>query len=88
MTIAELYKELERHDWHYDMSDDHRVYCAGLDNWARIERESMNVEGGPELLRGFTKHIFSGEPWGSPKAPKPEMPTTETTEPKKSEREG
>lgn len=74
MTLAELYRELERHDWFYAMSDDPRVYSAGRENLDRLEREAMSIEGGPELRQGFIKHIFSGEPWGTPKAPKPEMP--------------
>lgn len=85
MTLAELYRELERHDWHFAMSDDNRVYCAGRENGERLERAAMAIEGGPELRKAHIGHVFSGEPYGTAKAPKPEKPT-ETTEPKKSER--
>ena len=36
MTIEEYRELLERHDWHYQMSDDRRVYEQG-----RKERERL-----------------------------------------------
>lgn len=74
MTLAELYRELERHDWFHEMSDDPRIYHAGQENWRRLEREAMSIEGGPELRQAYIKHVFSGPAFGSPKAPKPEKP--------------
>jgi hypothetical protein len=38
MDIFEhLETECKRHDWWYMMSDDHRVYCAGRDNYAKLQ---------------------------------------------------
>jgi hypothetical protein len=74
MTLAELYRELERHDWFFEMSDDPRVYSQGREHWDRMQRDMMTVEGGPELVRAYTKHVFSGPAFGTPKAPKPAKP--------------
>jgi hypothetical protein len=35
--IAEMRKLLEEHDWHYDKSDDSRVYDRGLAERRKIE---------------------------------------------------
>lgn len=74
MTLTELYRELQRHDWFHEMSDDHRVWSAGQQDKQRLIRESMKVEGGQKLMADFSKHVFSGEAFGTPKAPKPEPP--------------
>ena len=34
---AQLAKMLEDHDWWYQMSDDHRVYCAGEAQYTAIK---------------------------------------------------
>jgi hypothetical protein len=36
MKLPEYYDALKNHDWHYQYSDDHRVYLAG-------ERERSNL---------------------------------------------
>jgi hypothetical protein len=74
MNIAELYRALQCHDWFYARSDDPRVYHRGNENWDRLQREMMAVEGGPELVREYSKHVFSGPAFGTPKHPKPDMP--------------
>lgn len=86
MTLSELYRELERHDWHYQMSDDRRVYSAGLENWRRLLHEAKKIEGGEKLLGQYSKHIFSGEAFGTPQELKPlfppidpQLPTEATT---------
>jgi len=74
MTLPEFYDELERHDWHFAMSDDGRIYHKGLENTVRLERLALDIEGGPELRRAFTEYVFSGKPWGTEKKQKPERP--------------
>lgn len=74
MSPAEFYRELERHDWFHAMSDDHRVWASGDTDWRRLESIAKQVEGGEELMREYSKHVFSGESFGTPKHPKPEMP--------------
>jgi hypothetical protein len=73
MTLHELFRELERHDWFHQMSDDHSVYQAGQTDWKRIEAEAKKIDGGMELFREYSKHVFSGEAFGTPKHPKPDV---------------
>ena len=73
MTIPELYKALERHDWFHAMSDDPRVYHDGQSEWRRLQYAAAEL-GVPELFTEYSKHVFSGEPFGTPKHPKPAMP--------------
>lgn len=77
MTLLELWDQLNQHDWFYQYSDDIRVYRAGNSDRERLSALSKTIPGGPELLEAFTKHHFSGEPWSTPKAPKPPRPEGE-----------
>jgi len=74
MTLAELYRELEQHDWFYQMSDDPYVYSFGNDNERRLQYLANAIPGGTDLMRSYWKHVFSGEAFGTPKAPKPVNP--------------
>ena len=73
-TLGELYEALERHDWFTAMSDDHRVWAAGEARRDTLMEAAGRIDGGEALLRGFTAHVYSGEPWGTVKQPKPERP--------------
>ena len=74
MTLRELYAELERHDWFYEMSDDQRVWNEGLRKELDLQRKCQQVEGGTALYAAFTAHHFSGPAWGTTKKPKPPLP--------------
>ncbi|MBF8271576.1 MAG: hypothetical protein HW380_681 [Magnetococcales bacterium] len=37
--------ELERADWHYNMSDDHRVWNEGRENLERLWRKAKKMGG-------------------------------------------
>lgn len=75
-TPAEFWDRLNRHDWHYAMSDDRSVYRRGareadaLCHIAMSEGEELQA-----LLEAFHKHFHSGRPWGTEQAPKPPRPT-------------
>lgn len=71
MTLKEFYQELEKHDWYYDMSDDHGVWERGTANKRRLEGIAEESEEHRKLYEGFSQHYFSGEPWGTEKKPKP-----------------
>lgn len=77
MTIAELYKALEAHDWFHAMSDDASVYHRGQSEWRRLQYAAAGL-GVPELFTEYSKHVFSGPSFGTPKHPKPEMPKEQT----------
>lgn len=74
MTLTELYKELERHDWFHAMSDDQSVYNRGQRNWIKLYQESKTIDGGRQLFRDYSKHVCSGPAFDTVKEPKPEMP--------------
>jgi len=71
MTLRELYRELERHDWFYMMSDDGRVYERGHETERELKAASARIPGGRELFDGFQAHHCSGPAWGTTKKPKP-----------------
>jgi hypothetical protein len=73
MTLHELFRELERHDWFHQMSDDHRVFVSGQEDWRRLDAAAKSIEGGKELFQAYSKHVFSGEAFGTPKHPKPDV---------------
>jgi hypothetical protein len=74
VSIEEYYHMLERHDWFYNYSDDHRVWKAGA---AATERliAIANQKGGryQSMYSAYKAHIFSGEQWGTEKQAKPEL---------------
>lgn len=74
MTLQQLYDELQRHDWHYHMSDDNGVYTRGSHNAARLVIEAAAIPGGAQLMGAFQRHMLSGEPWTKEKHPKPARP--------------
>lgn len=74
MNIQDFYKKLQVHDWTYMFSDDHSVWLRGKEADAELAREAQSIDGGNELMQAFGKHIFSGEAYGTPKAPYPECP--------------
>ncbi len=75
MTIQEYYDMLEKHDWYYCFSDDHRYWVAGERSIKELRRlADEHGEAFYTLLEGFFNHHFSGKPWGNEQAPKPERP--------------
>lgn len=74
MNLRELYDDLERHDWFHMMSDDGRIFRGGAANAARLVREAAAIPGGAELMSAYQQHVFSGDPWGNEKKPKPDRP--------------
>lgn len=75
MKLCEYYKELEKHDWFYRMTDDHRVWQIGKKASARIVRLSKGSPEHETMHLAYRKHVFSGPNWGTEKAPKPTKPT-------------
>lgn len=74
MTLAELYKGLERHDWFHAMSDSREVYQRGRSRQIELLTAARKMVGGGELYAAYAKHVFSGPAFGTPKHPKPAMP--------------
>ena len=75
MTITELYDQLNKHDWHYAMSDDGNVFRRGHAEEIRLQAAARTIEGGMQLFEEFVAHVSSGKPWGTEPKPKPTRPT-------------
>lgn len=73
-TLADLWDQLNRHDWYYTFSDDHGVWLRGEAERNRLNGLAASIEGGKELMGSFSEHYFTGEPWGNEKQPKPPRP--------------
>lgn len=74
MTIEEYYRILERLDWYYAWSDDYGVFERGRASYTKAQVEAN--DGGrlyQDLLAAFQIHMFTGEPWGNTRAPKPQL---------------
>ena len=75
-TLAEFWDMLNAHDWYYNFSDDGRVWREGEKAQGRLR--TIAAAGGMAymtMIDAFSKHAFSGESWGTARAPKPERPT-------------
>ena len=76
MTLQEYYDALEKADWYYDYSDDNSVWRRGMAEIGRLEAVCKEGPKYAALYEAFDKHKFSGKPWGTEQAPKPERPTS------------
>ncbi len=75
VTIQEFYESLERHDWYFGMSDDPSAYRKGTASYAALEEAARaGGESFQALLNEYSKHCFTGEPWGTVNHPKPPAP--------------
>ena len=70
MTTAEYFTAVERHDWFYQFSDDHRVYVAGNADYERLVKEATD-DTKKRILNDWSAYHYSGPPFGKSKAPKP-----------------
>ena len=75
MKLKDFWIELNKHDWYYDFSDDHSVWQRGQKRKDELVAMSQESPQNKALYDKMAKHWFSGEPWGTEKAPKPEQPT-------------
>lgn len=72
--LSKFYAALEAHDWFYAMSDDHRVWSEGNAAERHLEyTAAMLGSDAQRLMRDYSAHVFSGEAFGKPKAPKPKL---------------
>jgi hypothetical protein len=74
LTLDEFNHLLAGFDWYFKYSDDHRVWerghrASGLLKAIAQHRGAMFET----LMAAWSKHHFTGNPWGDPKAPKPPM---------------
>jgi hypothetical protein len=53
--VAQLVDMLQRHDWYYAMSDDHRVYTRGYSSWESIQTQIKLVN---DLSPGMGDEVY------------------------------
>lgn len=73
--VAAYFNRCEHHDWLYDYSDDHRVWSAGHAARGRLRNEADADPVKKSIFEAWRNHVFSGENFGCPKVPKPEIAT-------------
>ncbi len=74
VTLGQFYQILSNHDWYFAFSDDNRVYHNGEASKERLNAFAKQSSAHQALLDGFSRHHFSGEPWGTEQAPLPARP--------------
>lgn len=73
-SLEALYADLARHDWFYEMSDDHRVWSSGKYTERLLRDRAMRL--GPaamKLAADYSAHVFSGEAFGKERKPEPKL---------------
>jgi len=73
MTLQKFYKELEKHDWYYEMSDDNSVWRTGKESYYRLQDLAQESPSHCKLFLDYKEYMFSGEPWGTIKKDKPSI---------------
>lgn len=66
-TLTEYYKMLSMHDWHYQYSDDHRVWRNGQDARDTLTMIAIKSPAHQKLFNDYANYIYSD-------TPKPEVP--------------
>jgi len=74
ITLEDYFKALQKHDWYFKNSDDHTAFKNGHADRQLLDSIAAR-EGGKfkEMLHDFNEHYFTGQPWGTIKAPKPKL---------------
>lgn len=74
VSLNDFYDMLEKHDWYYEFSDDHRAWKKGRLEYQKIKAIAAISPEYRQLHEDWTKHMFTGGPWKNEQAPKPERP--------------
>jgi hypothetical protein len=75
VPLTEFYDMIDRFDWSYMMSDDHRVWEQGSAQESKLLSIAKQSPEHQALWDGFKKHWWSGPYMGTERAPKPERPS-------------
>jgi hypothetical protein len=77
MTDAEFYTLCDRTDWYYNWSDDERRYTAGRIAADKLRASALTSPEKWAIYQAWQRYMFSGKPWGTERAPRPEPPAGE-----------
>lgn len=73
-TLARYWDMLREHDWYWEFSDDPSVARRGREAEARLMAGMRLSPEHKMLWAAWHRHMFSGEPWGTERAPEPPRP--------------
>lgn len=72
ITLQEFYDMLDKHDWHYVMTEDRRAYSVGKESEQKIKRiVSGNGFEFHDLLQAFEDYKWQGPPFNISKPERP-----------------
>jgi hypothetical protein len=58
MSPSEFFKLLEKHDWYYQYSDDHRAWEKGSNESKRIQAIAQEIPLFLDMYRDYSKFMF------------------------------
>ena len=58
MSPSEFFKLLEKHDWYYQYSDDHRAWEKGNSESKRIRAIAQEIPVFLDMYRDYSKFMF------------------------------
>lgn len=73
MTIEEFFNACKGFDWFYAMSDDHRAWQRGSIGERKLKNEAKTDPTKQMMYEHWHNYMFSGDPWGTAKAPEPKL---------------
>jgi hypothetical protein len=59
MSPSEFFKLLEKHDWYYHYSDDHRAWEKGSKESKRIQAIAQEIPLFLEMYRDYSNFVFT-----------------------------
>lgn len=70
LTTAQFFALLEKHDWTYNMSDDHSVWTAGLGEEAILKKHYSENPLFKKMYQEYYRHVWTLD---GPRPPKPRL---------------
>jgi hypothetical protein len=59
-SLASYIEQLERHDWHYDYSDDLKVYISGAASFHHLKQEKNSSELHKRAFEIWHAYVYLG----------------------------
>lgn len=75
ISLRDFWEKCRDHDWHYDASDDPRVWREGGSKASTLRVQSTISMKHRRVFIDWRRHKFSGPAYGTAELPAPEEPT-------------
>lgn len=73
MQLKDYDELLSKHDWYFQFSDDHQVYCRGRDEREDISKISKLSDQHAKLFSIWHLYYFCGDLYGTPQIAREEF---------------